>query len=92
MRIKQREKSGGSGKGVNITDKAHGDAKNSLFQDDGLQSNERNLNADLAIEKANKDAKDILLNEAAHILSDEVGLLKANPQFASSLLLKTDIR
>ena len=92
MRIKQREKSGGSGKGVNITDKAHGDAKSSLFQDDGLQSNERNLNADLAIEKANKDAKDILLNEAAHILSDEVGLLKANPQFASSLLLKTDIR
>lgn len=48
--------------------------RNAALQDDGLQSNERNLDADLALEKANKNAKDILLNEAAHILSDEVGL------------------
>ncbi len=45
-------------------------------QDDGLQANERNLKDDLALEKANKETKDILLNEAANIMSDEVGLLK----------------
>ena len=49
------------------------------LQDDGLQSDERNLEADLALENARKNAKDILLNEAAHILGDEVELLKANP-------------
>jgi carboxyl-terminal processing protease len=58
--------------------------------DDGLQSNERNISADLAIEKARKDVKDVLLNEAAHILSDEVGLLKANSSLAASVLLKPD--
>lgn len=47
-------------------------------RDDGLQANERNLKDDLALEKANKDTKDILLNEAANIMSDEVGLTKTN--------------
>ena len=45
-------------------------------RDDGLQANERNLKDDLALEKANKDTKDILLNEAANIMGDEVGLVK----------------
>ena len=60
------------------------------FEDDGLQSNERNLTADLAIEKARKNAKDILLNEAAHILGDEVGLLKADAKLASTVLPKQE--
>jgi carboxyl-terminal processing protease len=47
-------------------------------QDDGLQSNERTVAANLAAEKARKDAKDIYLNEAAEILADEVAILK-NP-------------
>ncbi|HSH97647.1 MAG: carboxy terminal-processing peptidase [Methylophilaceae bacterium] len=51
-------------------------SQNASAQDDGLQSNERNIKDDLAIEKAQKDAKDVLLNESAHILSDEVSLLK----------------
>jgi carboxyl-terminal processing protease len=51
-----------------------------------MLSSERNLSADLAIENASKNAKDILLNEAAHILSDEVGLLKANSRLADSRL------
>jgi carboxyl-terminal processing protease len=46
------------------------------FQDDGMQSNERKLDADLALEKARTNARDVLLDEAAHILSDELGLLK----------------
>lgn len=47
-------------------------------RDDGLQANERNLKDDLALEKANKDTKDILLNEAANIMSDEMGLIKTD--------------
>ncbi len=65
-KIKLREKSQGRAAG-----------KPSL-QDDGLQSNERNLDADLAMEQARKNAKDVLLNEAVHIVSDEVGLLTTN--------------
>ncbi|CAN7701771.1 carboxy terminal-processing peptidase [Rhizobium rhizogenes] len=42
--------------------------------DDGLQANERSLSADIAIEKARKNAKDVLLNEAASILADEADL------------------
>ncbi|MCX7193843.1 MAG: carboxy terminal-processing peptidase [Proteobacteria bacterium] len=52
------------------------------LQDDGLQPNERNIDADLAIEKARKNAKDVLLDETANILSDEVALLKNNARLA----------
>jgi carboxyl-terminal processing protease len=45
-----------------------------LGEDDGLQSNERSLSADIALENARKNAKDVLLNEAAAILADEAGL------------------
>ena len=57
-------------------------------QDDGLQSNERNLDSDLAFEKAQKDSKDIFLNEAVHILSDEVSLLQKNARLAVEVLPK----
>ncbi|QKK27757.1 carboxy terminal-processing peptidase [Rhizobium hidalgonense] len=42
--------------------------------DDGLESGERSLSADIALENARKNAKDVLLDEAAAILADEVGL------------------
>ena len=42
----------------------------SPVNDDGLQANERKLEADIAIENANKKNKDILLTEAANILND----------------------
>lgn len=45
------------------------------FQDDGMLSSERKISDELALEKARKSAKDILLNEAAHIVSDEAVLL-----------------
>ena len=54
----------------------------SSAQDDGLQADERDLSNELAAEKARKDAKDILLDEAAHILSDQVGLLKPGARVA----------
>ncbi len=82
-RLKLHEKDRKTAQGANTTDN---EDRSPAFQDDGLQSNERNLDADLAIEKANKNAKDVLLNEAVHILSDEVGLLKANPKLAASIL------
>lgn len=58
------------------------------MEDDGLQSSERNISADLAREKARKDAKDVILDEAAHILGDEVGLLNTNASLAAAVLPK----
>ncbi len=57
--------------------------KNRVLRDDGLQAEERNLVSELAAEKAGKKAKDVLLNEAVHILSDKVALLKPAARFAS---------
>ncbi|MBW9052645.1 carboxy terminal-processing peptidase [Rhizobium mesosinicum] len=49
--------------------------------DDGLESSERSLSADIAIENARKKAKDLLLNEASAILADvadlQEGVLRA---------------
>jgi len=55
-------------------------------QDDGLQADERNLQAELAAEKAAKDAKDVMLQEAANILADEVGMLKTDTRMASRVM------
>jgi len=49
-------------------------------QDDGLQSDERKIVADSDLEKKNETDRDILLNEAARILEDEVRLLKTGSQ------------
>jgi carboxyl-terminal processing protease len=57
-----------------------------MTQDDGLQADERNLAAELAAEKAAKNAKDVLLQEAVHILSDEVGMLKTDTRMASRVM------
>ncbi|AMO93039.1 C-terminal processing peptidase family protein [Collimonas fungivorans] len=78
-RLKARGKAGDGGDGK---DKDAADAADLNRQDDGLQANERSLSADLAAEKAQKNAKDVLLNEAAQILGDESDLLKANTKFA----------
>ena len=57
-------------------------ANGSARRDDGLQTDERNLANALANEKAWKNAKDVLLNEAVAILSDAVGVLKNNASLA----------
>jgi len=54
-----------------------------LTQDDGLQADERKLSSELSAENKRKNAKDVLLDEAAHILSDEVGLLKLESRVAA---------
>ena len=52
--------------------------------DDGLLAEERNLEAELAAEKEQKNAKDVLLAEAVKVMADEVDLQKhgANPKLA----------
>ncbi|MBB3121191.1 MULTISPECIES: carboxy terminal-processing peptidase [Telluria group] len=60
--------------------------KGAIRTDDGLQADERSLAAELDAEKAAKAAKDVLLNEAVHILADEVGLLKTDTRLASRVL------
>lgn len=47
-----------------------------LSEDDGMQSDERSLKADIALENTRKNAKDVLLNEAAAIVADDVDLQK----------------
>ncbi len=86
-RVRLRE----NDKTANAKDNAGVEPKVYVFQDDGLQPNERNIKADLAIEKEEKNADDVLLNESAHILSDEIGLLEANPKLAASILPKSDV-
>ncbi|MYN04695.1 tail-specific protease [Pseudoduganella sp. DS3] len=54
--------------------------------DDGLQADERSLAAELDAEKAAKNAKDVLLNEAVHILADEVSILRTDTRLASRVL------
>ena len=57
--------------------------RKNLLQDDGLQADERNLTADLAAEKSRKNIRDVLLIEAANVVSDEVALLRSNERIAS---------
>ena len=57
--------------------------KLSVLQDDGLQADERNIANELAAETARKADKDVLLDEAVHILSDEVGLMKSSARLAT---------
>jgi carboxyl-terminal processing protease len=85
MRLKDKLANGKNGDQKD--DKA--DAKvadKAATQDDGLQANERSLASELAAEKARKDAKDVLLEEAAHILGDEVNLLKSHHKLAEGVI------
>ncbi len=55
-------------------------------QDDGLQADERSLKSDLAEEKKRKAEKDVVLDEAAHVLADEVDILHADTKLAAHVL------
>ncbi|MGO4438809.1 carboxy terminal-processing peptidase [Rhizobium sp. RAF56] len=61
-----------------------------LGEDDGLQANERSLSADIAIENARKNAKDVLLKEAAAIVADEAALQAGVPGAATQLSGSTE--
>ena len=77
-----------SGKSVyeNITGRpVEQEDEKAAFEDDGLQANERDLSNQLALEKERKNAKDVLLDEAAYIVSDQVGLIKNGPRLTAQL-------
>ncbi|OOG36883.1 carboxy terminal-processing peptidase [Rhodanobacter sp. C05] len=71
-------------KAIDGTDAVLADEGNAL--DDGLDANERSLKSELKEEKDAKKAKDVELNETAHILFDAVGLIKADPKLAAEVL------
>ena len=54
--------------------------------DDGLDANERSLSKVLKEEKDAKKAKDVQLNETAHIVSDAAALIKTDPALAAKVL------
>jgi carboxyl-terminal processing protease len=54
--------------------------------DDGLNANERSLKSELKQEKDAKQAKDVVLEESAHLLFDAVGAINASPQLAAEVL------
>jgi carboxyl-terminal processing protease len=58
-------------------------ARKIVPQDAGLQAGERSLSEELAEEKAQKEAKDIWLEEAARIVGDEASLRKSEPRLAA---------
>jgi carboxyl-terminal processing protease len=84
-RLKSRESRSDAGKSANddVVGKEIAPAGRSALRDDGLQAGERNLAVELAAEKARKAAKDVLLNEAVNILSDEVGMVKTGARLAA---------
>lgn len=57
-----------------------------ISRDDGLQADERSIQADLAREKERKERPDVALDEAAHILADEIQLIRAEPKLAAQVL------
>ncbi|MBE0626124.1 MAG: carboxy terminal-processing peptidase [Burkholderiales bacterium] len=84
-RLKSREsrKDTGANARTDVDGKVPAAGKASALGDDGLQADERNLGNILEAEKARKNAKDVLLEEAVSILGDEVGLLHSRPTFAA---------
>jgi carboxyl-terminal processing protease len=82
-RLKQREESKGVEAGKNGKSARQAAARKIVPQDVGLQAGERSLSEELADEKAQKEAKDIWLDEAARIVGDEAAMLKAEPQLVA---------
>jgi carboxyl-terminal processing protease len=84
-RLKSREARSDSGTNASddVPGKDYTSARGRALRDDGLQPDERNLANEIAAEKARESAKDILLNEAVHILSDEAQVLESGATLAA---------
>ena len=61
-------------------------ANDARADDDGLQADERSLTTDVAEEKARKAEKDVVLQEAAHIVADIVELVRSDTKIAARVL------
>jgi carboxyl-terminal processing protease len=84
FRARHKALDGGTGKPGDIASGKPDDDSDSA--DDGLQPNERSLKSELQLEKEAKKAKDPFLDEAAHIVGDEVTMIKADPKLAAVVL------
>ena len=83
-RLKSRELLSDSGSGdQDVRARAAARANDDALRDDGLQADERNIANELAAENLRKKAKDVLLNEAVRIVSDEAIALKNDAQLAA---------
>ncbi|MGA9422446.1 MAG: carboxy terminal-processing peptidase [Rhodanobacteraceae bacterium] len=69
-----------------VLDAATTGPRNLFPADDGLQPDERSIQSDLKREKAQKDRRDVALDETAHILSDEVDLIRSDTKLAALVL------
>lgn len=78
-------KDAGQSAATNAADGEHAGEKGSARRDDGLQPEERNVVAQLAAEKALKNSKDVVLEEAVAILGDEVSELKADERLTADV-------
>jgi len=61
-------------------------ANNNNDSDDGLQADERDIQTDLKREQAAKEKRDVVLDEAAHILADEISLIRTDTKLAARVL------
>ena len=57
-----------------------------VLADDGLQPGERSIRSERQREEQRKARRDVVLREAAHILSDEIDLIRNNTKLAARLL------
>jgi carboxyl-terminal processing protease len=85
LRSRESRRDAGTSAGDNLPGIESAPEKGGALRDDGLQANERNLAKELAAEKMRKNAKDVLLNEAVHILSDDVGVRKTDSRLAARI-------
>lgn len=83
-RMALREPQGDVGKNARPPgERKPGARRNRIIPDDGLQAGERDFANELRDEKADSKASDVLLNEAAQILGDELDLLKPRAGLAA---------
>ena len=89
QRQKSREALRKSGKSIyaNIVGKpAEQQDDKTSYEDDGLQANERGLADQLAQEKERKNAKDVLLDEAVYIVSDQIALMQGKVKMVAPVI------
>ncbi len=89
--VKDSKKSSDAGEqgaslSVVSTEEVDDPASTPAVEDDGLQADERNISRDLAREEKRKAKRDIILNEAAQILSDEINLIHSDTKLAARVL------
>jgi len=86
QKIMQDSKSGAARGTAPAASNAIADDGSTTSQDDGLQPDERGIETDIKREQAAKEKRDVVLDEAAHILADEISLIRTDTKLASRVL------